>query len=299
MVWPENVSDWTLAATAPILPPRHVRRPKIDSKEFIQHAIVGSFKQAWADREPVLLLAGLALCVKLVIFAPVRAFLIELQRMQPENEEQLRSFLIENEGALGSFLLITLAFSFILSFVQTVLARLADERKPPVFEGGVGRYLLRGIHVFWRELCTAGWLLVLLLPFGMAAAGIGGEVMSVVFSLALIAALFPLLAALSFAISAAAVDQAYSIRGAFRALGSYRMRFIGLTFVLIVSAQVLTGLVNAVVSALGLYELSAFIAAALIDGLNFLFIFFAFSVWFGVASRIRLEGPPSGKSLES
>lgn len=259
-------------------------------QQFMQQAIFASFRRAWADREPILLLAGIILCVNLILFAPVRNFQIQMMGTKPG---ELSNFLSEHESMLGEIVFITLIFTFFLSSAQAVLARLADERHPPIFEGGARLFILRTIQVYWRGLCAVGWLLVFLMPVGFVASAFGGGAALAIIYFAFLVISFPVLAALAYAISAAANDQAISIRDAFIVLGPHRMRFIGLTFILFVSAQILVGIVDAIAAGSGLYNAQPGTALALVIGANYVFLFFIFAVWLGVASRIRGSGTPS------
>lgn len=250
----------------------------------MRQAIFSSFRRAWADREPILLLAGIVLCFNLLLFAPVRGILVELEAVEPD---RLSAYLADHESSLSYILIIALVFSFFVSGAQAVLARLAETTQPPVFADGAGRFMMRTIHVYWRGLCATGWMLLLVLPVAMVAGSFGGSAALAITYLAVLIVLFPTMAALGYSVSAAANDQALPIRAAFVALGVHRLRYIGLVFVLFVSAQILTSIINAFVGAFGLFDASPFAARAVVTGANLLFIFFAFSVWLGVASQIR------------
>lgn len=262
-------------------------------------ALAAGVARLWAERQAAFLLAAFYTVVTLALFRPI----LEFQAAAAKT--MFRPELALPEGELPRYIVIVWLLALLVYVgLAVVWLRLILLGPARALEGGAQAFTQRVGMALWRNICGAGWMLVVMVPvaflietiggalFGGGAGIIVGQKMSPGLVLVAIMVLIPMAfiaASVGVAMVAASFDRALTVREAFLGLGDNRFAaFACWAVVFVLSLSVISSAAGLIV--FGLLDLDAsprieaVLYASLISFGNALAIF----VWLSATSEYAL-----------
>ncbi len=262
-------------------------------------ALAAGVARLWAERQVAFLLAGFYTVVTLALFRPVLEFQAAAAKMA------FRPELALPEGELPAYVVIIWLLAFLvyvgLAMIWLRLILLGPAR---AMEGGAQALGQRVGMALWRNLCGAGWMVVVMVPVAFLIETISGTLvgggaeiivsqdMSPGLLLVAIMVLIPMAfiaVSVGVAMVAASLDRALTVRQAFVGLGDNRFAaFACWAVVFVLSLSVVSSAAGLIV--FGLLDLDtaprveAILYASLISFGNALAIF----VWLSAISEYAI-----------